>query len=225
MLTQSQSKLLLQGARRLGVELAEEHLARFATYLEELARWSKIADLVSQTDPEVIIRKHILDSLAVSPLIAAESQVLDLGSGAGFPGLVLAIVQPARTVVLLESRRKKVNFLKEAVRKTKTTNVKIYEGRVEALASEKFLQNSFDVVITRATWSVKDFLRFAAPFVVPGGTVIAMKGPGAEKELSELAFCFTDLGFHLKKTYEYILPFGKEKRQAVIFTKNVSHDT
>ena len=219
MLTRSQSKLLLEGAKLLGVKLGEGQLSLFAIYLEELARWSRIADLVSQTDAEVIIRKHILDALAVSPLIAAEERILDLGSGAGFPGLVLAIVEPSRTVVLLESRRKRSSFLKEVARKTKTTNVKVYEGRAEALAAERFLKNSFDVVITRATWSIKDFLRFASPFVAPEGMAIAMKGPIVEKELTESAFYLADLGFHLKKTYTYILPFGEERRHALIFTR------
>lgn len=83
--------LLVKGAKQLNVELTEEHVARVAIYLEELQRWAKIVDLVSQSDPVTVIRKHILDSLAVLPLLPQEGRLLDLGSGAGFPGLPIAL--------------------------------------------------------------------------------------------------------------------------------------
>jgi 16S rRNA (guanine527-N7)-methyltransferase len=217
MANQSQSQTLTEGARRLGVELSQEHLAHFAIYLEELARWSTITNLVSQSAPETIVRKHILDSLAISPLIPPISRILDLGSGAGFPGLVLAIVQPTRKIVLLESQRKRANFLKQAARMIKLTNVKVFEGRAEVLAQEEALQDAFSVVISRAAWSLPDFLRFASPFVADNGIVIAMKGPQGTQELLASP---TLSGFELKKKHEYTLPFGNEKRQALFFAKS-----
>ncbi len=218
MLSSSQVRLLTEGARALGVELAEEPLERFAIYLEEIARWSKVTDLVSQASPEAIIRKHLLDSLAVSPLIHSDSRLLDLGSGAGFPGLVLAIAQPARSVALLEARRKRVNFLKEVIRRIRVTTVRVCEGRAEALALEQALRESFEVVITRATWSLTEFLPLALPFVTTGGVAIVMKGPQFEKELRDLP-ALPSTGFSLKESYSYSLPFGREKRQALIFAK------
>jgi 16S rRNA (guanine527-N7)-methyltransferase len=214
----SPSQILTEGARCLGIELSQDHLAGFSTYLEELARWSTIANLVSQSIPESIIRKHILDSLAVSLLIPPTAHLLDLGSGAGFPGLVLAILRPSRKVVLLESQRKRANFLKQVARATKSANVKVFEGRAETLAKEESLQGAFSIVISRATWSLQDFLRIASPFVAPEGTVIALKGPQGTQELLNLPASFID--FELKKKHEYTLPFGKERRQALVFAKS-----
>ena len=223
MLDQSQTHLLSEGARRLGIELSHEHLERFSVYLEEIARWSRVANLVSQTEAEAIIRKHLLDSLAISPLIPTDGRLLDLGSGAGFPGLALAIIAAARSVTLLEARRKRVSFLKEVVRKTKTANVGVYEGRAETLSKEESWRGSFSVVVTRATWSFKDFLRIASPVVAEGGLALAMKGPQGEKELVGLEDSFLKkFGFFLHKKHEYVLPFGTEKRQAVIFAKKCS---
>jgi len=219
MLNQSQTDLLTKGARYLGLELADKHLACFSLYLEEIARWSRVIDLISQTDAETIIHKHILDSLAVSPLIPADTRLLDLGSGAGFPGLVLAIMQSAREVVLLEARRKRVNFLKETVRRLKIKNVKVYEGRAETLAKEASLRSSFAVVISRATWSLKEFLPLANHFIADRGIALSMKGPQGEKELNDLAALPKTFGLRLQRVFEYTLPLGEEGRKAIIFAK------
>jgi 16S rRNA (guanine527-N7)-methyltransferase len=219
MLDQSQIYLLTEGARRLGLALGDNHLASFSLYVQELARWSKVANLIAKADSETIIRKHLLDSLAVSLLIPSDIRLLDLGSGAGFPGLVLAMVQPAREVVLIEARRKRASFLKEVVRKAKSKNVRVYEGRAETLAREDSLRNSFAAVISRATWSLKEFLLLANPFVVNGGIVLAMKGPQAEQELHALSVFPQLFGFFLQQIHEYALPFGAEQRKVLVFAK------
>ena len=219
MLNQCQTDLLTSGARCLGLELADRHLAYFSLYVEEIARWSRVTNLISQTDADTIIRKHILDSLAVSLLIPTHMRLLDLGSGAGFPGLVLAIMQSSRDVVLIEARRKRVSFLKETVRRLKINNVKVYEGRVETLAKEDSLRCSFAVVISRATWSLKEFLTLAHPFVADRGIVLSMKGPRGEKELNDWQAFPQTSGFCLQRIFEYVLPCGKERRAAIIFAK------
>ena len=219
MLNRAQTRLLTEGAQFLGLELSGEQVANFSLYLQELARWSKVTNLISQTDPETIIRKHLLDSLAVSPLIPSDIRLLDLGSGAGFPGLVLALMQPARNVVLIEARRKRVSFLKATVRKTQSKNVKIYEGRAETLAAQASLQNSFPVAISRATWSLKEFLFLAQPFVADRGIIISMKGPRGEQELHDLGVFPQTLGFSLRNLQKYALPFGEERRTALVFAK------
>jgi len=188
-------------------------------YVEELQRWSKVADLVSQANAETVICKHILDSLAVSPLVPLNSRLLDLGSGAGFPGLALAIIEPRRKVALIEARRKRVSFLKEIVRKTETANVTVHEGRAELLAAEESLRASFDVVITRATWSLEELLRLAHVFVASGGIAVAMKGSQVEKELHNILY---PIGFRLQSSHDYTLPFGKEKRRVLIFAQECS---
>ncbi len=223
-MTEKEAHLLSEGARLLGVQLPADAPSKFDIYLEELRLWSKIVRLVSRPEPEVVIRKHILDSLAVSPLIPPHSRLIDLGSGAGFPGLALAIAIPSLKVTLVEVQRKKANFLKEVIRKTGVANTSVYEGRTEELAKEESLKASFDIAISRATWSLEEFLRIAFPFILPDGLTVAMKGPQVDRELFGLDRQLPNIGFCLKKRYPYTLPFGQEKHETIVFEK-VSRDT
>lgn len=218
MLTTEQSTLLIEGAQQLRVELTTECVDRIAVYLEELQRWAKIVDLVSQSDPETIIRKHILDSLAALSVLPLQGRLLDLGSGAGFPGLPLAMARPPLSVVLLEPRRKRVNFLKEVIRKTNLTNTQAYEGRAEEFIGREGWNSAFDVVTTRATWNIREFLPMAGPFVAKSGIIVAMLGAKAEEELKEEKTWSQGHQYVLQALKRYNLPFGKEQRALAIFS-------
>jgi 16S rRNA (guanine527-N7)-methyltransferase len=220
MFDEASRSILIEGATRWGVNLAAEEVEHFSLYVQELQRWSKVADLVAQADTQTIIRKHILDSLAIFPLLPPQSRVLDLGSGAGFPGLVFAILGPSLDLTLVEARRKRVNFLKAVVRSAKLTNVHVYEGRAEQLAETASFQGTFHVVVTRATWDLSQFLRLAAPCLREGGMALAMKGPQVGKELLRLEQPERqNIEFSLRERFPYTLPFGGETREAVIFEK------
>lgn len=220
--------LLREGAAQFSFTLTEEIVTQFATFIQEIQRWSNIANLLSQTDPETLIRKHILDSLALLPWIPEGRRVLDLGSGAGFPGLSLAIVKPDLSITLIEARRKRANFLKESIRKLKLRNVKAYEGRAEDLSQKKDLQAAFDIVMTRATWNIPLFLSLASPFLCPHGAALAMKGPKLATELLEISDKIKEFGFSHTSTKSYTLT-ENEKRNIAFFTKifpkNVSRET
>lgn len=220
-------RLLTEGAGQLGVYLSAAAISRLTIYLEELLRWSPKIDLVSQIDRGEIIRKHFLDSLAIVPLLTERSHLLDLGSGAGFPGLPIAIVLPHLQVSLLETRRKRVNFLKEVTRKLKATNIIVYEGRAEIFAQHQDFLNNFSAVITRATWDVSTFLLLSCPFLQAEGIAIAMKGRHAEQELHALANASLSPHFVLQHRHRYMLPGMGEQREALVFLKaeNVSRAT
>jgi len=218
MLTSEQATLLTEGAQQLQVELTAEIIDRFTVYLEELQRWANITDLVSQSDQETIIRKHILDSLAVLPILPLQGRILDLGSGAGFPGLPIAMARSTLSVSLLEPRRKRVNFLKEVIRKTKLINTQAFEGRAEEFAKQERWQSAFDIIITRATWNIQKFLPIARPFVKYNGTIVAMMGAGAEKELQKEKTRLQEYPCVLQKLTQYNLPFGKEQRALAVFS-------
>ncbi len=219
MLTQEQRTLLLRGAEQLKVELHEETISRIAIYLEELQRWAKIVDLVSQSDVVTIIRKHILDALAVLPLLPESGNLLDLGSGAGFPGLPIAITRPTFSVSLLEPRRKRVNFLKDVIRKATLTNARAYEGRAEEFLHSEGWSKAFSIVITRATWNIREFLTLATPFVAKNGIVVAMKGAAVDQELRNEESWLQEQGCMIQNIVNYTLPFGKEQRVLVVFSQ------
>ena len=222
-ITQAHVHLLQEGARILGVELTDEALAQFSIYLDELLFWSPKIDLISQTDPALIIRKHFLDSIAAIPYLPKAISILDLGSGAGFPGIPLAISLPQTSITLIEIRRKRISFLKHVARKIAIKNLAIREGLAEELAKDPLLQNVFDVVITRATWEIPTLLEFASPFVPEKGQVFAMKGPQDNDKSSlfnSVNEKFTYIGRH-----NYTLPFGSEQRNIFAFGKNVSRAT
>jgi len=218
MLTQEQIELLTEGARCLQVELSDQALTCFSIYIEELLRWGRSTNLISQTDPGTIIRKHILDSLAVLAILPVPGRLLDLGSGAGFPGLPLAIAEPSLVVTLLESRRKRANFLKEVIRRTSLTNVQACEGRAEDFFNLDGWKSTFDVVVTRATWNIEEFLKTGSHFAAKGGILLALKGPHLEEELQELKVWLQGSAFLLHSIYRYKLPFSEENRAVAVFS-------
>ena len=209
---------LKEGAHELGILLSDDTLSSLIIYLETLQRWSKTTDLVSQPAPEIVIHKHILDSLAVSVLLSPQCRCLDLGSGAGFPGLILAIAEKERDITLVEPRRKRANFLKDVTRVAQLKNVKVYESRAEQSAHEKDLQKSFDAVVTRATWDMQTFLSFAAPFLKDRGVALAMKGKKGEQELLDY-IAHPSPKFSFSKRHDYGLPSGQEERCGYVFRK------
>lgn len=218
MLGKKQTQMLREGAEQFSLTLSEEAVSQFATFIEEIQRWSKIADLLSQTDSETLIRKHILDSLSLLPWIPSGSRVLDLGSGAGFPGLPLAIANPEINLTLIEARRKRANFLKDSIRKLQLKNAKVYEGRAEDLSREKGLQAAFNIITTRATWNIPLFLTLASPFLRQHGVAIAMKGPKLSEELVKIRNKIEKIDFSHFDTKFYVLA-GNEHRSLALFNK------
>lgn len=164
---------LASAASRIKVTVSAQHSRQFERYISTLLWWRERVSLITAATPLAIVRFHIVDALAVAPFVEPGARVADLGSGAGFPGIPLAIVRPDATFVLVESRRKKANFLREALRRADIANADVAESRAESVAGE------FDMVVSRAVWPLQHFLDVAERLLRPEGTAIAMKGPAA----------------------------------------------
>ncbi len=212
--------LLEQGARALRAPLSARAISILSLYVAELQRWAKVFNLVSQRDEATLIRTHILDSIAVAPFLPHYGRLLDLGSGAGLPGLILAIMQPQRHMTLVEVRRKRANFLRHVVREAKIENVEVHERRAENLADEAAFQRNFRIVISRATWNITRFLQIAHPFVAQDGFAVAMKGPKAPKEVEKIAQHILQVGFLPRSTHSYSTSSDTGKRSVILFTKS-----
>lgn len=183
------------------------------TYIKLLMEWNDVYNLTAIRTPEEILIKHILDSLAVSSLIHGQS-ILDVGTGAGLPGIVLAIIQPNKCFVLLDSNKKKTRFLYHVKQQLNLSNVEIVTNRVEAFTAP----NGFDNIITRAFASLKDFILSTEHLLKEGGHLLAMKGHYPENELKEIPS-----GFIVNEIYKLNVPFLTGQRHLVSIVKSKNH--
>ena len=174
---------LLQNARHLGIELNEQQLAQFDVYKNELLRWNAKINLISEKSAQEIVSKHFMDSLTALQFIdKQDARVLDIGSGAGFPGLPLKIACPTLQIYLLESNRKKVSFLKHIIRLLSLPETFVLHERAENVIKEIKWKDFFDVVVSRAAFKLSELLSFGSFFLAPQGKLIALKGPDVDAE-------------------------------------------
>jgi len=172
---------LVQDAASLGVALSPHDAARLLTLTEELARWNRSYNLTAIATPAAMVTHHLLDSLAVHPDLAG-TRIADAGTGAGFPGLPLAVCSPQRHFTLIDSTAKKIRFVSHAVQLLGLTNVSAVHARVERLA----VDSPFDTVVARAFAPLPQLLERVAPLCAPHTRVLAMKGKWPHEELAAL---------------------------------------
>jgi len=219
----SANELFRRGLAGLGLDLPDRQIDRLGTYLAELQKWNKRINLVAKAPLETVIESHFLDSLTLLPLVrkCSEPGLMDVGSGAGFPGLVLKIVCPDLPVILIEPRGKRCSFMRQVIRSLKLKEVSVLETRLERdnpVLSD--LQNSMPIITSRAFGSVNLFLELAAPFCANGGRVICMKGRKAAVEIAEWQRLSPFSPFRLTETVDTILPFSGAPRKLLVFSKN-----
>lgn len=213
-------RLLKQGCNELGIDLKDEAAKKFLMYLKELQSWNRTTNLTAITDEKDIIIRHFLDSLTILPIIQKSAQgalkLLDIGAGAGFPGIPLKVAEPRLDVTLVESREKKVFFMRHIIRTLGLgMAIRAVAGRAGETAFNEKYGNSFDIVTSRAFTNLKDFLKIALPVCAPGGRVIAIKGPSADKELLSVN------GVAGPEVIKVKVPFEKRTNTLVVFTKPV----
>jgi 16S rRNA (guanine527-N7)-methyltransferase len=168
--------LVIEGAAGLGLTLGPEQAEALAVHAREMLRWTRVTNLTSIADPKEIALKHFVDAIAPAVLIPENARLLDVGSGGGFPGIPLKIVRPFLAVILADSSRKKVSFLKHVIRTLGLSGIDALHARVQDLAARRDMKASFDVVICRALTDIGSFVGMALPLLAPDGFGIALKG-------------------------------------------------
>jgi 16S rRNA (guanine527-N7)-methyltransferase len=217
---------LRPGAAALGVKLDVRQSERLYRYFQELSRWSKKVNLVSKnTAADQIVEKHFIDSLVLLNLFPPSGgKLLDVGSGAGFPGLVCKTARPEMTVHLVEPRLKRVSFLRQVIRLLLLEDIELHAARLEE--AEILQEPRFDWIVSRALTNVSDFLLLCDRFKKDGSSVVCMKGPGYRDEFDEIKE--RGNGWHLARAQEYRLPFSGASRVLLIFqgaqTPAAEHD-
>jgi 16S rRNA (guanine527-N7)-methyltransferase len=211
---------LSEGAAQIGIRLGQTELDLFATYHEELLLWNRRINLVSEKSSREIAIRHFLDSLTVAPCIdRPEGLLIDIGSGAGFPGIPLRIALPELQLMLVESSRKKTSFLSQIVRTLPLEGVTVVRERIEALIGEKALAGSFDTVLSRAAFKLPQLIRMASFFLKPGGNLIAMKGSDPQEEMAEAETMLTAAGMALAACRDILLPGTDLSRKIIIYQR------
>lgn len=183
-----------------------------------LQKWNVVHRLIGPSDNETIWDKHIADSLGALPMCESAQTLVDLGCGAGLPGIVLAIACPALQVRLIDAAHKKIAFCQTAIRELGLANATAQCARVESLetiASAVFA----DVVISRATWALADYLPLALPYCVPGGTIIAMKGAKWEEEIAAAQGIIAQQQLELLPQIYYTLPYSNDARHIIVMRR------
>jgi 16S rRNA (guanine527-N7)-methyltransferase len=203
-----------EGILRLGLEVPEGALEPLRWVSQELVRWNARVNLTSITDPREVLEKHILDSLVVGAVVRDEDSLLDLGAGAGFPGLVVGIVRGRVPVELVESVGKKVGFMKHAIAQLGLApRVRAIQATAEGAPEGEGIARASRVV-SRAFKGLGRWLTFAKPYVSLGGEVIAMVSTFSEAELDEIG---TASGFRCVESRRFVLPFSGAPRGLLRF--------
>jgi 16S rRNA (guanine527-N7)-methyltransferase len=200
---------LLKGIAELGLVLSDQQIELLITYLNLLQKWNKAYNLTAIRDPDVMVSKHLLDSLSVAPYITANSY-LDVGTGAGLPGIPLAIMYPEKQFSLLDSNGKKTRFLIEARQHLKLSNVSIHSERVEQFEAEA----PYDGILSRAFASLHDMVLGCENHLAPDGRLYAMKGVFPDSELSQLPKHFI-----VEHSYSLSVPNVDEERHLLVLAR------
>lgn len=214
-------ELLISGAARLGIHLDAMQVELFRRYYDELVEWNGRVNLTSIVDYEEVQLKHFLDSLTAAPLVGGRaSRVIDIGSGAGFPGLPLKIVHPGIELTLVDSVHKKADFLHHLVERLALDGVEVVAERVESLAHDSRYRQRFDTVVSRAVAALATLAELALPFCTVGGTFIAMKKGHIDSEVAAASAAIDILGGRLREIRGVdIEEFAGERRSLVVIEK------
>jgi len=203
-------ELFKKGLNELGISCSEDQINSFITYLSELRKWNSAYNLTALKTDEDIIVKHFLDSLLyLKAMPEGVLKLADAGTGAGFPGIPIKLIRPEMDITLIESSRKKCSFLRHMIRLLKLTGITVLEQRLENIGDE--YKGAFDVIVTRAAFSIKEFLNTACPYLKEAGILVLSKGPKMTEELKELG---TEDA--VKGILKVALPVAKAERNLIV---------
>jgi 16S rRNA (guanine527-N7)-methyltransferase len=211
--------LLTEGAAALNLELAPAALEHLQIYLEELKLWNAKTNLTALKNDRDIVIKHFLDSLAVVPWLDGAASLVDLGSGGGFPGMVLKLALPQLALTLVEARQRKAAFLEYLAARLRLTGVEVVQTHLTPFLAKKW-QPKVAAVVSRAAFILPRLLELAAPLLAPGGVVLALKGVHlALGELEASGSAAPLLGLGPLEQHRYSLPISGEPRLLIMARK------
>ena len=216
-MNQHAKKLLVSGAKEIGVELSPEQLARLDLFAEELKKWSRKINITAITDDEGIAVKHFVDSLSLLKVVRGPGRLLDIGSGAGFPCIPVKVVLPDLDIVSVDAVVKKISFQKQAVRLLNLVQFTATHVRAETLAAS--YPGYFDWVVSRAFSDIPSFVAMALPLMKAAGRIVAMKGRNAADEVAAAEAALAEMGARVESVLDFSLPGTGDARSLVVIIK------
>lgn len=219
MLTNEFKEKIKKYADELKIDLSESQISQFYNYMIILLDWNEKMNLTAITEPEEVIVKHFVDSMTISKYIPNGTKLIDVGTGAGFPGIPLKIIRNDIEIVLLDSLQKRINFLNTVIEQLELKNIEAVHARVEEYAKNKKYREKYDIATSRAVANLATLSEYLLPLVKVGGQVISMKGSSIEEELKKANKAISILGGKINNVYNFELPFTDIGRSVVILDK------
>ena len=213
------SQIFKSYLKDLKLELNEEQIQKFYTYMNLLIEWNEKINLTAITKPEEIILKHFVDSLTISKYIKENSSLIDVGTGAGFPGIPLNIYRNDLKITLMDSLNKRINFLNEVIKELKLENIETIHSRAEELGKNKKFREQFDFATSRAVANFSTLSEYLIPFIKVGGKCICMKSANIDDELETAGKAIEILGGKVVNKDIFSLPQSDLGRSVIVLKK------
>ncbi len=210
---------LTKQSSQINIKLSENQKEQFYLYMKLLIEWNEKINLTAITDEMDIINKHFIDSLTINKYIEKGAKLVDVGTGAGFPGVPVKIANPDSEVILLDSLNKRLNFLNEVIEKNDLKNITTVHFRAEEAGKSKKYRERFDIATSRAVAPLNVLVEYLLPFVKIGGKCICMKGSNTKEEIENSKKAIKILGGEIENIEEFYLPNTDMARTIIVINK------
>lgn len=202
------------------IDVSEKQCKKFFEYMKLLIEWNEKINLTAIVEPGQVITKHFLDSLTILNYIGTKQQkIIDVGTGAGFPGIPIKIMDDLSEITLIDSLNKRINFLQEVINKNNLKNIRAIHGRAEDFGQDKLYREKYDVCVARAVAPMNILVEYLLPFARVNGISICMKGANIEEELEEAKKAINLLGGKIEKVESFGLSGSEDRRNIIIIRK------